>query len=89
MRASPRSVDVPELWMPVSEVPDLLYRLSCHTVVSLAQITLSVLPLAVKDSKGSQKAHAYLATQVDSVAGWGTWAHHWKCMSCSCISMKT
>lgn len=70
MRASPRSVDVPELWMPVSEVPDLLYRLSCHTVVSLAQITLSVLPLAVKDSKGSQKAHAYLATQVDSVAGW-------------------
>lgn len=70
MRASPPSVHVPELWMSVSEVPDLLCRLSRHTVVSLAQITLSVLPLAVKDSKGSKKADADLATQVDSVAGW-------------------
>lgn len=48
--------------MPISQVLDLRCRLAHQPVVPLAHITLLVLPLAVEDSKDSEKADANLAT---------------------------
>ena len=55
--------------MSVSEVLDLSSGFANQTVVSLAQVALLVLPLAIKDSESGEKAHADLTSQVDGVTG--------------------
>jgi len=44
-------MDVPELRMPVSKVLDLGLAKAIETMITLALITLLVLPLAIKDTK--------------------------------------
>jgi hypothetical protein len=60
-------VHVAELRVSVSEVLDLSSGFANQTVVSLAQVALLVLPLAIKDSESGEKAHADLTSQVDSM----------------------
>ena len=56
--------------MAVPEVLDLTRRFTDKTMVSLAQITLPVLPFAVGNPKASEKENTNLAAQIDRVPLW-------------------
>jgi microcystin degradation protein MlrC len=65
----PHLVDVAELGVSVTEILDLSCGSIGQTVIALAHVALSVLPLAVEDTEGGQEEDADLAAQVDGVAG--------------------
>lgn len=66
-------VHVPKLRVPVTKVPNLSFASPVKTVITLAQVALPILPLAVTDTEDSQDENANLATQVDGVTCWILW----------------
>jgi len=62
-------VHVAEFRVSVSEVPDLSFRFAGKTVVSLAQVTLPVLPFRVDNAEDREQEDADLAAQIDSMSG--------------------
>ena len=60
--------------MPISQILDLRRRLADQAVVPLAQVTLLVFPLAVKDSENGKNTDANLTAQVDCVADRVAWS---------------
>lgn len=60
--------NIAEVRVPVSEIPDLGFTQSVETVVTSAQITLSIFPLAVCYSSKRQHKYTELSAEVDGVA---------------------
>jgi hypothetical protein len=56
-----------ELRVPVAKILDLRWC-TVEAVVALAQVTLSVLPLAVHDAKDREDQHTDLTSKIDGVA---------------------
>lgn len=66
-------MNVPELRMPVAQLPDLVLIQSLHTMIALAHIALPVLPFAVKDAASREDQDTDLAAKIDRVTSIVLW----------------
>lgn len=66
-------MDVAELRMSISKIPDLSFAEAVEAMITLAQIALPILPFAVSYAAAGQDQDTNLATQIDGVSSRVFW----------------